>query len=102
MSKITKKKARSILANCPPQESFWVNNGPIIKNMSELYREMKLLNDDTFRHHVNKDRNDFSKWIKDCLGDASLATDIKKTKARRIAVNKIRSRLKYLKKAAAS
>jgi|TARA_Y100000310_G_C20682157_1_gene816642 hypothetical protein len=61
MSKITKKKARSILANCPPQESFWVNNGPIIKNMSELYREMKLLNDDTFRHHVNKDRNDFSK-----------------------------------------
>tara|TARA_Y100000310_G_scaffold345591_1_gene467001 strand:- start:2253 stop:2555 length:303 start_codon:yes stop_codon:yes gene_type:complete len=97
---VAKKTARKILANCPPHESFWVNNGPIIKNLMELYRELKNMGEDTFRHHVNKEKNDFSKWIKDCLGDGSLATQIKKTKSKRIATGKVRTRLQQLKKVA--
>jgi hypothetical protein len=97
---VTKKKARKILSNCPPQESFWVNNGPIIKNFSVLYRELKLMNPETFKHHVSREKNDFSKWIKDCIGDQALAIELKKTTGKKTTVTKLRTRLYMLKKVA--
>ncbi|MDP7115676.1 MAG: DUF5752 family protein [Candidatus Woesearchaeota archaeon] len=97
---MSKKHARKILSNSPPHFSFWVNNGPIIKNLNELYRELKSMNEDTFRHHVNKEKNDFSNWVKDCLGDTGLAGELRKTKNQRITISKVRSRLQKLKKMA--
>ncbi len=97
---LSKKYARKILSNIPPHFSFWVNNGPIIKSLAELYRELKAMNDDTFRYHANNDKNDFSNWIKDCLGDNTLADALRKTKNRSKAVDVVRARLKYLKRLA--
>jgi hypothetical protein len=97
---VTKKKARKILSNCPPQESFWVNNGPIIKNLSELYRELKLMKPETFKHHVSREKNDCSRWIKDWIGDQALAIELKKTTGKKTTVTKLRTRLYMLKKVA--
>ena len=55
------------------------------------------LSDDIFHHHVNSDKNDFSNWIKDVIGDQKLANDLLSSKSKDSALKKIRNRLNSLK-----
>lgn len=66
--------------NCLPHKSFWVNNGPILKNIGELPAVLRRMSDKTFLHHVNKEKNDFAKWIREVFGDKNLADAITKAK----------------------
>ena len=66
--------------NCLPHKSFWVNNGPIVKNIAELPGTLRKMSDKTFQHHVNKEKNDFAKWVRDVFGDKNLADAITKAK----------------------
>lgn len=97
---VTKDEARKYLSDCSPEQCFWVNNGPILKNMEELTNALPELNDEAFKHHVNSDKNDFSNWVKDVIGDQKLANDLASSKNRDSALKKIRNRLNSLKKKA--
>ena len=94
---VTKGEARKYLSDVAPEQCFWVNNGPILKNLDELANAMPDLSNDTFYHHVNSEKNDFSSWIRDAIGDQALANDLLSSKDRHSAVNKIRRRLNSLK-----
>ncbi|MBS3113916.1 hypothetical protein J4448_02345 [Candidatus Woesearchaeota archaeon] len=96
----TKDEAKRYLCNTSPEQCFWVNNGPILKNLEELADALPDMNDETFNHHVNSEKNDFSNWVKDIIGDNKLANDLLSSRGRDSAVKKIRSRLNSLKKKA--
>ena len=96
----TKDEAKRYLCNTSPEQCFWVNNGPILKNLEELADALPDMNDETFNHHVNSEKNDFSNWVKDIIGDNKLANDLLSSRSRESAVKKIRSRLNSLKKKA--
>ena len=81
-----------------PDKSFWINNGPIINNLKNLPRAVEEMSDDQFRHHVNNDKNDFSNWINDILGDSYLASELRKTRAKNLFVRTLKSRIDYLKR----
>lgn len=85
--------------DAPPEKCFWIHNGPIIKNLKELLAALKKMKKDTFRHHVNKDKNDFSKWVNDVLGNKGLAEDIKKTRSKKTLMEKIEKEIKKIEKA---
>lgn len=68
--------------NCPAEKCFWVNNGPILKNVAELPTTLRRMSDKTFQHHVNHQKNDFARWIKEVFGDARLADAIRKAKTK--------------------
>lgn len=70
------------LANVPPEKCFWVHNGPILRNLAELLSALKKMKKGTFVHHVNKEKNDFSKWIKEVFGDKTLASALEKTRTK--------------------
>ena len=97
---VTKDEAKKYLCDVAPEQCFWVNNGPILKNIEELANALPDMAEDTFRHHVNNEKNDFSSWVRDIIGDAKLANDLLSSKNRDSALKKVRGRVNSLRKKA--
>lgn len=66
--------------NVPPEHVFWVKGGTPIKNLHELVKELQNMNEETFKHHVNDQKNDFARWVKDIVQDDLLAARLKNIK----------------------
>lgn len=98
-TKLTQEDASRILSNVTPENCFWINNGPIVGNISELPEAIEGVDDDTFRHHLNNDKNDFAVWIAEVLGDHTLAKRVSKSKSKRSFINKLRKRISTLQQA---
>lgn len=66
---------KRIHEDCSEQEAFWINYGPIIKNLPQLIDVLKHMKNETFHYHVNEDhnKNDFADWIRSALKDRKLA-----------------------------
>ena len=95
---VTKDEAKNFLRDAPPEQSFWVNNGPVLKNIEELANYMPEMSDDSFLHHVSKEKNDFSSWIGAVIGDKKLANDLLSSKNKPSAIKKLAARVDSLKK----
>jgi hypothetical protein len=96
--KIGVDEASRILADVRAEQSFWVNDGPIIRNIHEMVGVLANLNEGTFRHHVNQDKNDIANWVRDVLGDEMLANSLIKIKSKEKILKAMRERVKYLEK----
>lgn len=94
---VTKDEARKYLCDAAPEQCFWVNNGPILRNMNGLANALPEISDDTYKHHVNDEKNDFSRWINDVIGDQKLANDLLSSRNKDSALKKVRNRLNSLK-----
>ncbi len=90
------EKLHRILGDVKPEECFWINNGPIVRNIYELINVLQTIDDRTFSYHVNKERNDFSVWVRAVLGDEELADKLLKTKNRKRMLNIIRERVRCI------
>lgn len=64
--------------NVSPETVFYVSNGKILNNIKELYHEINQMPDDVFFHHVNADKNDFSNWVREVMGEKALAAKMAK------------------------
>ncbi len=95
-----KDEAARYLCDVAPEHCFWVNNGPILKNVEELAGALEAISEDSYNYHANKDKNDFSKWVSEIIGDQKLANDLLSSRNRKSAVNKVKARLNSLKKKA--
>ena len=96
----TKEDARNYLRDAAPEQCFWVNNGPILKSIEELANALQDMNNETYQHHVNDEKNDFGKWINEVIGDTKLSNELLTSRNRESALKKIRNRLNSLKKKA--
>lgn len=87
-----------VLSDCEPDKTFLTCNGTIARNIYELVKAVKALNDDAFKHHVNDDnnKNDFAKWINDVLEDRILAKQLDKIRNKDKYVGVIEKRIKLL------
>jgi hypothetical protein len=99
-SKIHPEEARYYLRSIDDFQAFWINNGPIIKNIEELHGVLNELDEYTFKHHVSSDHNDFYVWVTEVVGDQNLAKNFGKQKSKMIAA--LKSRINALKRAASS
>ncbi len=68
------------------QQAFRFNNGFSARNITELKNCIEDLPIEDFEHHVNKEENDFSKWIKLCLHEPVLADELLRTKSKEITL----------------
>ena len=75
---------------------FWVHNGPVVKNLHELYGAIIEMSDETFMHHVNEEKSDFYNWIKDVLHDKKLANRLSNLKTRQEIAEAIKERIEEL------
>lgn len=96
MTKILKEHAERRLADVPDQYTFWCHDGRIIRNIRELKDALELMGDETYAYHANNEKNDFSKWVKDIIGDEKLARDLSKASDKRQASQYVKARETFL------
>ena len=65
-----------------PEQYFWLNNGRVLKNITELLNALKSMEDSIFYHHVSSDRNDFANWIKHVFKNDGLSYNLYNSKTR--------------------
>ncbi len=92
-----KPDAKKILSAVQPDKAFWVNNGPILKSLDEFASALKNLKPEQFMHHVNRQKNDFAKWISEVVGDVILAQRIRVLKTKDEMAKVVQQRINSLK-----
>jgi hypothetical protein len=65
-----------ILADIDGDKRFFCQDGYVVKNLSELIDCLNHMTEEVFRHHVTSEKNDFSNWVRDVLGDEKLAGEL--------------------------
>lgn len=93
-----KEIAQAWLSDVPQDKVFWCQDGRVFKNLAELAAALRDMSEEAFRSHVNKEKNDFSNWVRDVIGDVTLATDLKKATIIATAARKLEIRVSQLKK----
>ena len=58
---------------CSPDKSFFASDGKVFKSLADLAAGVQRMHPDTFKHHANKEKNDFSNWVRDVFGEQQLA-----------------------------
>jgi hypothetical protein len=97
MVRITKDIAESRLGDVPQGKQFWCQDKQVLKNLPELGVALKHMDEETFRHHSSKSRNDFSNWVRDVIGDEKLSRDLLKSATRAQAAKSVDDRVAWLK-----
>jgi len=92
-----KTKQKVTIINAENELCFWVNNGPILRNLKDLKNALKKISEETFKYHVNKEKNDFANWVKNVLGDKILANKLAKIKTVKTTTKTIEEGLKKYK-----
>jgi hypothetical protein len=85
-----RKKVNKALKNAPEGKKFWLCDGRVVKNIKELEQALRTMSDGTYRYHVNGSKNDFYNWIKYVFRDSKIANEIKKSRNRISAANKLK------------
>jgi hypothetical protein len=73
-----------------PEKFFYVQDGKVLTSLDDLTNQLPDISEDAFTQHVNKDKNDFSNWIGDAIGDTELAKQVKKVKTKSGLLKKLK------------
>jgi Domain of unknown function (DUF5679) len=79
---MTRAVSKSYPTDVAADKVFWCHDGRVMKNLDELSVALREMSEDTFRYHVTADRNDFSKWVEDVIGDHELSAVLKNSSTR--------------------
>ena len=69
---------------------FYFHNGQTADSVRTLIKILEKLDEDTFKYHCNKDKNDFFSWLSIGLNDAKAAAAIKTVKTRKTMLTKLK------------
>lgn len=97
-SNITKEMASKFLSNVPESNKFWCNDGTALSSLKDLKNALPAMKKETFAHHVDESKNDFSSWINDVVGDTELAGKLKGMKDKHKIAKEIKKRVNELQK----
>ena len=81
------------LNDVPEENNFVLKTGQQVKNLNELCLHLAEMDDNTFSHHVNSDKNDFKNWVFDVVKDRKLAEKISSATDRKRMANVVHSRI---------
>ena len=68
----------------------------LIRNLKELGKALNDMSDETFHYHSGVERKDFSKWVREVVGDEKLANDLSKAKSRIQTSQAVAQRISFL------
>lgn len=73
---MTKEQAKKILKEVDGQLSFYLCDGQKLKNLGDFWLVLQNMRDDVFCYHSNKEKSDFSNWVKDVFVHEALAQEL--------------------------
>jgi len=83
-----------------PDHYFYLQDGIPIKGLCDLELILKEIPAETFAFHVKEGKNDFSDWVKNVIGDTTLASKMQKLSAQEEMAKAVSIRVEYIKKRA--
>lgn len=98
VTRISKADAEKLLARVPEEYVFWCHDGRTLRDMPELGEALSAMSDETFAYHSNAEKQDFSNWVRDIIGDEKLAGDLAKASSRSQAAKQVASRIATISK----
>jgi hypothetical protein len=96
MTKILKQHAERRLATVSDQHVFWCHDGRVLHSLHELKDALEMMSDEAYAYHANQEKNDFSNWVKDIIGDDKLSRDLSRSSDRRQAFEYVKAREVFL------
>jgi hypothetical protein len=93
---VTKCKAQNLLSNVPEHHVFKCCDGRLIRSIRDLGKTLAHMNEEAFRYHANHNKNDFSNWVHDIIGDEKLANDLKKADSKNKTLKELSRRITFL------
>jgi hypothetical protein len=81
-----------------PENYFYLSDGNVLKDVSELLEALKTMSPETFAYHVTSEKNDFYTWVLYVIKDSILAKKIHSAKTQKEMAFETEKRLKSLKK----
>lgn len=72
-----RKTMSYVHTNVPRDKAFLTIDGRHILNLLELTTILEQMDDHAFAYHANTEKNDFSNWIRDVMGNTILAETIR-------------------------
>jgi hypothetical protein len=88
------------LEDVPGDKIFWCCDGKVIRNLKELASALEEMTEEIYLRHANGGKSDFGNWVRDVIGDVTLAYQLKKAKSRVTAARRVKDRLEWLKERA--
>ena len=85
---------QGLLRNTAPEQAFVLRNGRVLKNLHELANALLSMDNETFAHHVTREKNDFANWISGVFRDEKLAKQISRIRNRDGIRNRLNDALK--------
>jgi hypothetical protein len=73
---------------------FYFHNGQTADCVKTLIKVLETLDEETFKYHCNKDKNDFYSWLSTGLNDEKAAAGIRTVKTKKTILTKLKQ-LKY-------
>ncbi|MCX6004258.1 MAG: hypothetical protein NT082_01065 [Chloroflexi bacterium] len=92
----TKEDAQRVLRHVPDEKRFYCHDGKILNNIYELKIALEKMSDHTYNHHVTDEKNDFTRWVRDVLGDDKLSHDLAKSPNPKEASKIVAERISWL------
>jgi len=89
---------RVLLEKVPNQYVFYVINGKVLSNLSDLLKCLETIEDFEYNHHVTETKNDFFNWVKDIVLDLELAYALRSARTKEEAVRIVKNRIRNLEK----
>jgi hypothetical protein len=93
---MSKEEAQKLLSNVPDHRVFRCCDGRVIRNIRDLGKTLAHMPDDSFRYHANQEKNDFSRWVKETVGDEKLAKNLYQAVDKRQALKELSHRISFL------
>ena len=87
------KSPKKLLVQAPSDKTFWVNNGPVLRNLFDLGKFLTVITAVQFSYHTGIRGNDFATWVDGVLGDKVCAKALLKAKTPAAAITIIKRRL---------
>lgn len=91
-----KDDAQRVLRHVPEEKRFYCHDGRILNNIYELKIALEDMHSDTYNHHVNEEKNDFARWVREVLIDDKLAHDLMKCADSKAAAQIVAARISWL------
>jgi hypothetical protein len=95
---LSKEKAQFILTRSSDEKVFIAKNGMAIHSLFDLKEALATMSDETYEHHANEIKNDFSAWINDVHDDDEFAKVLSTAQDKNHALQLLDKRLAYLKR----
>ena len=77
-----KSRLEKPMVKSPARDVFRCHDGSVFTSLRELAEGFVAMSDETFAYHSNSERQDFSNWVKDVIGDELLANELSNADSR--------------------